>query len=474
MLQIRSAGLALALGSALLGLPVQAAVPEQPLDTHSRTALELTLYQQNLALVEEQRQLPALARGSRVILQGISPQMLVETLQIEGAGTIREQNLEQDLLSLADLLRQYSGRQVTLARFNSVTGSESRQSVRLLRAEGNQALIENTDGQIETLPLNHSGWRFIFPPPADGYRLQPQLSFITDGSRAPGHARLRYLTRGLGWQMDYVLNLNAAGDRLSLQGLATLNNQSGQAWPEARVKLLAGTVNQPEHGLQAEAMSLMRAPTRAQSDGMAAPSSLQDYYLYPLPGTLTLADRQQKQIPLIQRRELAARIHYQHQIQVASHQQLPPQRSPAQVLLSFTAPTLADERTPLPAGQVRVFRPDASGQLQFVGGSTLTATPPGEQARLALGEAFDVSVEYTQTAFNKVFDGYEASYEVRLRNRSDALKPFRLLAAMPLPYRLLETSLTPADTDGAGVEWLLDLAAGTEQRLTFTVKLIRA
>lgn len=447
---------------------------EHYLDETTRSQLSLTLYQQNLALVEEQRQIPKLTAGSRVVLQGISPQMQAETLQIAGAGVITEQNLEQNLLGLAQLLQQYSGKMVTLARFNSVTGAETRQQVRLLKAEGNQALIENSEGQIETLPLNHSGWRVIFPAPADGYQLKPRLSFVSEGLSKSGTAQLRYLTSGLSWSMDYVVNLNESGDTLSLQGLATLSNQTGQPWPEARVKLLAGTVNQPTNYPRPEAYGLMRAAAMDKAGGQTAPGSVQDYHLYTLPHPLTLNDQQQKQVPLISREQLPAEIRYHHQIQVSAHQQLPPQQHKASIQLTFDAPEMAGDKTPLPAGQVRVFRPDASEQMQFIGGSHLSATAPGDTARLQLGEAFDVGVEYTQTAFNKVFDGYEVSYEVLLTNRSEKDKPFNLNALMPMPYSLQQSSLKPTEETAAWVEWMFDLKAGEEKTLTFTAKLIKS
>lgn len=466
--------LGLGLGLTLLTAPCWASSSEHYLDESTRSRLDLTLYQQNLALVEEQRTIPELASGSRVVLQSVSPQMQAETLQIAGAGVVTEQNLERNLLNLTELLQRHSGKIITLARFNSVTGAETRQQVRLLKAEGNQALIENGEGQIETLPLNHSGWRIIFPAPTEGYRLKPQLSFVSEGIKRSGNARLRYLTHGLSWSMDYVINLNDTGDQLSLQGLATLNNQSGQAWPDANIKLLAGRVNQPSSYPQAEAFKLMRAAAMDNAAGQAAPGNVQDYHLYTLPQPLTLNDQQQKQIPLIKREQIPAEIRYHHQIQVSAHQQLPPQRRQAGIQLTFDAPELEGGKTPLPAGQVRVFRPDASGQMQFIGGSQLSATAPGDTARLTLGEAFDVSVEYTQTAFKKVFDGYEVSYEVQLTNRSDKDKPFNLNAQMPMPFSLQQASSKPARETASTIEWMFDLKAGEEKTLTFTAKLVKS
>jgi hypothetical protein len=138
-MRIRHTALYTLLGSGLLVGSLALAAQEISITAQSHTRLDLTLYQQNLALVQEQRRVPALPADQHILLQAVSPQMQPQTLQLRGMGVIREQNLEQDLLSLGNLLQAQTGKQITLARFNPVTGAESRIKVRLLRIEGHTA-----------------------------------------------------------------------------------------------------------------------------------------------------------------------------------------------------------------------------------------------------------------------------------------------------------------------------------------------
>lgn len=453
--------------SLLLGSQAQAR-EEVSITADSRTRLDLTLYQQNLALIQERRKVPALPAQTPILLQAVSPQLQPQTLQLRGMGQILEQNLEQDLLSLGSLLQTKIGKPVTLARFNAVTGAETRTDVRLLRVEGNTALIENDQGEIETLPLHQGQWRLIIKPDSTHYQLQPRIAFRTQGTDSNSEADISYLSQGLSWQMDYLLTLDHTGSQLNLEGLATLNNNSGLAWPDAHIKLLAGQVNQPQ-APRLEAM-MMRAAADMKGNGVET-GSVQDYHLYTLPGQYSLLDSQQKQVALIPRTELPARIQYTYALQVNAHQQLPPQLDQALTELHFTAPTAAGERLPLPAGAARVFRPDADGQLQFVGGSQVPATAAGEQVKVVLGEAFDLGVEQVQTGFRKVFEGYEVDYRISVRNRSEQAKPLQLTAHFPLPFELTHTSMATAQISGTSASWALDLAADSESVLTFTASL---
>lgn len=464
-------GIALSLAlQPLSGLAAQALT----LSEDSRQAVNLTLYQSNLALIEETRTTPALPANSRIILTGVSPQMLAETLQVNGAGQVLEQNLESNTLDLQRLLQQQIGQPIHLIRFNPATGGESERQVKLLRTEGKVLLVENEQGQVETLTLHDGQWRLALDAPAP-YQLKPSLSFKSTGTPKPGDAQLRYLSRGLSWSMDYVINLDTKGEKVDLQGLATLNNTTDMQWPDARIKLLAGQVNEPAPNYAMEqAKMMMRAAPAADAMGGASRSSVQDYHLYTLNHTLTLEPQQQKQIPLIQQQSLPARIHYQQRVQVTPHQQQPMRKANPDITLSFEAPAIGENRTPLPAGQVRVFRPDTEGQLQFIGGSQLDSAAPGERAEIVLGKAFDLDVEYEQTAFKKLFIGYEISYAVTLNNRSEETKPFVVDARIPLPFKLMQSDLEPTKSTASRLTWTLDLQPGEERVINFSVKLIKS
>lgn len=461
---------AMALTLSLQPLAGLSAAPLQ-LTEESRESLSLTLYQRNLALVEETRTTPALPSASPITLTGVSSQMLPETLQVIGAGTILEQNLESNTLDLNRLLQQQIGQEIRLMRFNSATGDEQARSVRLLRAQGNMLMVENGEGRIETLTLHDGQWRLLLDSPGQ-FQLKPSLSFQTQGTDKPGQAQLRYLTRGISWSMDYVLNLEADSKHLNLQGLATLSNDSDMDWPDARIKLLAGEVNEPQQAFRMESKALAMS-ARADSSGGASPSSVQDYHLYSLERSLSLQAQQQKQIPLISQQQLPTQIEYHQQIQVATHQQQPVEGLKPDIKLSFEAPAVAQGRTPLPAGQVRVFRPDEQGQQQFIGGSHMPATAPGDRAEITLGKAFDLESEYRQTSFTKLFDGYETSYTLTLSNRSEESKPFVVTALMPRPFELIKADAAPAETNASNLKWTLNLKAGETRELSFSVKLLR-
>ncbi|WP_020682283.1 DUF4139 domain-containing protein [Marinobacterium rhizophilum] len=432
------------------------------IDAHAQKDLTLTVYNQNLGLVRDSRALPALAPGQAVVIQDVSRQMQTETLSIKGAGQILEQNLNTNLLSHQSLLRYYLGQDLQLARRNPANGDESLTQVTLLSIEGDRALVRH-DSQIESIPLN-GDWRFIFPSVPTHLSSTPSLEFRSQGTSAAAPATFSYLTGGLSWQMDYVMTLDESGEKMSLEGLATLHNSTGIDFENARFQLMAGTLNQPERETYRKANIAMAAMA---SEPDAAPEAFEDYQLYTLPNSTSLLDQQQKQLPLVSTAALAVKREYRHEFLAMPRPDSRRHRSAPQTWLSFE--NGAD--TPLPGGAVRTFAPDENGRLQFIGGSRIGHTPTGQDVELMLGEAFELSVERQQTLLSKEYDGYLAEYEVLVRNSGSDVKTLDLAVNFAQPWTLEHASLEMTESRGGRAHWSLEVPAKGKTVLRFRVKL---
>ncbi len=457
------------LSTALIAFAPQTWADALQIGSEQQQALSLTLYHQDLGLIREQRSLPTLAPGQQVIIEEISRLAQPETLRISNAGQILEQNLNTNLLSQHSLLEHYLGKTLQLARTNPATGEETLSTVRLLSMDGQQALVEHGQ-RVEAVPHN-SHWRFIFPQRPARLLTRPSLSFRSGGTAQPGLAEISYLSSGLDWGMDYVLTLSRDGTTLALDGLATLSNRSGSDYRNASLQLLAGDVVQPLAQPQlrargAEVMALMAdsaAPTR---------EPLGDFHLYQLPGRYNLLDGQQKQISLLSAPAIAVSREYRHSFLVYNRPDSEKQRSKPNLSLSFSHNGQAGPDLPLPAGDVRVFSPDARNQLQFIGGASIPHTAAGEEVQVNLGRAFDVSIERTQTQYSKSYDGVIVGQQLRLSNSRESSALIRVSAHFPQAWELERSSL-PAETTTAGtLEWLIEVPGKSDSLLDFRVKLL--
>ena len=454
----------LCLSLGLASLPLQAGV----INATDQSHLTLTLYNQDLAMIQDQRRLPALSPGQRISVEDVSRQMLPETLRIQGAGQILEQSLLQNPLNYNALLQAHLGKFIQVARINQATGHETISTVELLSID-QQALVRR-DGRIESIPMNSSEWRFIFPSELpDSLKGRAGLEFVSAGTTAEGTAQLNYLSRGLGWQMDYVLTLDSRGKSLAAEGLASVYNRSGSIFQDADLRLMAGDINVPSQAHP----EMMRAMAMSDTLGSQAesPEQMQDFYLYRLPYPVTLQQNETKQLPLVQFDDIPAKMTYRHHFNLWPAMDQQRHKSQPEVQLVFEAPSLDSSNSPMPAGQARVFRPDREGELQFIGAAQLSNLAAGEEAVMSLGRAFDLNITRRQTLFSDGFDKVTMQQEISITNSGNEGRSVDLSAGFQQAWELKESS-HPMKEDGAGqLTWSMHLPAGGTETMRFTVEM---
>jgi len=218
-----------------------------------------------------------------------------------------------------------------------------------------------------------------------------------------------------------VLVLNKDDTAVDLSGWVTVNNQSGAAYKNAKLKLIAGTIHrarEPQQYALAEDAAYERASRAAapqfQEQGFF------EYHIYDLQRPTTIKESQTKQIELLQ----AAGAQAQKEMLVYGVQnwfvrryeeRIPEQ--PVKVYVKFKNSQENHLGMPLPAGVMRVYKKDSQDKLQLIGEDQIKHTPKDEEVKLEIGEAFDVVVERKQTDYKQITSGvHESEWEITLRN----------------------------------------------------------
>jgi hypothetical protein len=387
-----------------------------------RESVSITVYNQNFGLVREVRALD-LARGPVAleyadVASGIQPET-VHVLPL-GRSSLRllEQNYQYDLLNPQKLLEKYVGRTVNVYRTNPQTGVDEAVEAEVLSVNGGPIL--RIGGEIT---FNYPG-RFSFPELPDNLMAEPTLLWRLEAPGGRERVEVSYLTNSLNWKSDYVLVLGEDDDEGSLTGWVTLTNQSGTAYENARLQLVAGDVQRVSgNAPQARRERMMADAMMAQEAGGFTEDAFFEYHLYTLGRPTDLMNNEQKQVTLlesdgfgIEKRLVfqGADYYYRGQYgQVASNQKVG-------VFLDFENSESNGLGMPLPKGTVRVYKRDHDGAQQFIGEDLIDHTPRDETLRIKMGEAFDVVGDRRQMDYT-VISGCvsESTWRVDLRNHKD-------------------------------------------------------
>ena len=445
-----------------------------PADQH---AVAVTIYNDNLALVKDARQVRLVRDFNQLAWRGVSAQMRPETAQLRnvsnpGGFNLLEQNFDFDLLTPQKLLEKYVGREVSVIRTHPTSGAETRETATVLATNG--GVVLKFAGRIETgVP-----GRLAFPGVPDTLRDQPTLVIsLLNPKAGPQNLELSYLTGGLSWRADYVAELNADDDRLDLNGWVTLTNQSGAAYPNAKLQLVAGDLHRvrDDRPLPREVMAMA---AKAADAAEMQQESLFEYHLYTLQRPTTLAENQTKQVALmsavrvpVKKEFLLAGADYYYSGQYGELGR----KMKVGVFVEF------DNKgeglgVPLPRGVIRMYKKDSQGNAQFVGEDRIDHTPKNETVRVRLGEAFDLTADKKQTAFQKLAGTgrynyvFESAYEMVLKNAKPEAVTVIVREPMPGDWTMLSESQPHTRAASGTAEWQVRVPAEGKATLSYRVR----
>ena len=375
-------------------LPMIAAVSLLALATAAAadTGVDITIYADNQALVQDTRQITFDGKVQRVEFKNVSAQIRPETASLAATDMrIIEQNFDYDLLSPAKIMENAVGQTITLVRTNPATGAETREQALVLAANG--GVVLQIGNRIEVLRDDGLPVRVIFDKVPPNMRADPTLSITLQGNPGTREASLRYLTPGLGWRADYVALYDDKTGTIDVQGWVTLANNSGTTYENAKTVLVAGSPRM----LGQSGENYRRRYNPGDGEGMVEAGTesgtrerLGDYYLYPLGERTTIANLQTKQVSFLDVHGAPAQHGYEIRFGWMQTSESPISAATVYQFSNSAKGGLGDQ---LPAGIVRFYIKDTRGQAQFIGENAIGHTPMGSKLSISTGQAFDVKVQ---------------------------------------------------------------------------------
>jgi hypothetical protein len=456
--------------------PARAAAPAQSSSSQSdQSDLSVTVYNSDLSLVRDVRNLTMPGGTFQLKFMDIAASVNPATVHIRSLNdpallSVLEQNYEYDLLDPAKLLQKYVGREVTLIRpgLRDADGQQGQPD------EVKATLIADNDGPVwkigNDIVTGLGVGSIRFPEvPANLYD-RPTLLWTLDNRGAPRQqVEVSYLAGKLSWKADYVLNVSRDETKADLDGWVTLVNDSGTAFENARLQLVAGDLNRVPVAMQAKAMDAFARSAVAPAPPPFQEEAFNEYHLYTLDRRTSVMNDETKQvsllnassIPLEKTYEVDGRDYYYRTPMRTGA----PVKDPVQVYYKFKNSDKSSLGMPLPAGTMRIYQADARGDALFAGEDNIGHTPKDEEVSLHAGNAFDVVAERKETDYHSSGgNNYEMEYEITLRNHKDV--PINVLVNEPIggdweilnsTYKWTKTAAfaaqfsVPVDKDGTSV-----------------------
>jgi hypothetical protein len=472
-------GALLACAAGAIGITTRA-VAQGPATTNVRSTraqredVSITVYNQNFGLVREVRTIDGLSGRVALELRDVAAQIQPETVSIkslDGAGSLRvlEQNYRYDLLSPQTLLAKYVGRKIKVYRYNEKLGKEDVVDAEVLSVANGTVL--KIGGEVT---FDYPG-RLAFPEVPPNLIANPTLVWLLDSKQPKQKVEVTYLTGGMNWSADYVLTVGDDDATADLRGWVTLVNQSGAAYENARLQLVAGDVQRvSDRGGFAKQPAQLRDGAEDKEEKSFREESFFEYHLYTLERPTTVLENEQKQVTLLE----AAGIKVTKRL-LFFGQQYGYRSQDGELLANQKVGVFLDIQNeeknhlgmPLPKGIVRVYKADKSGSKQFIGEDSIDHTPRDERVRIKMGEAFDVVGDRKQTDY-KVFGdcSSESAWEISLRNHKDAAATVQDFEPVDGEWTILSSSQAAKKEDSTTFSFTTTIPARGSVKITYRVR----
>jgi hypothetical protein len=456
----------------------RATAGDQSTSLNDQTDLNVTVYNSNIALIRDVRQLTLPGGAFRLKFMDIAATVNPATVHFrsltdpEKLGVI-EQNYEYDLLDPAKLLHKYVGKEVTLVRSYQDSGTTKREEIKATLLSDNNGPVWKIGNDIVTGMFAES---YRFPEvPANLYERPTLLMSLENSGARKQQIEASYLANNLSWNADYVLTVARDDKAADLDGWVTVVNNSGTAFHNARLQLVAGELNRVQQVSGMRDMEVNRGMAAKAAAPQFQQESFSEYHLYSLGRKTSVEDKETKQISLLQGSGVPVekifmvngQSYYYH------NQQTPgaPLKDPVMVYYKFRNEEKNGLGIPLPAGNVRVYQKDSKGGILFAGEDRINHTPKDEDVNIHIGNAFDVAAEHKQTDYKRIDTHvWEMEFEVTLRNHKDAAVTVQVNEPIGGDWEMLSSTYKYTKTAAFAAQFIVPVAKDGTSVLKYRIR----
>jgi len=440
--------------------------------------VELTVYNQNFALVKDQRNLDLKKGLNKVDFRDVAS--LIEPTSVHFVSltspdscSILEQNYEYDLMSSDKLLSKYIDKNIRI-----VTKDAKAYEGILSSFDANNIVISGQDGLSMIVRPNNIN-QISFDKTPEGLITKPTLVWEIENDKEGKHlTEVSYLTGGVNWLAEYVTVLDKDDKKISLDGWVSITNNSGAGYKNAKLKLIAGDVRRVQPMLDVARGASMEYKNKAEAPQFQEKAFF-EYHMYTLQRKATLKNNQIKQISLLSANNVPVKKlfiydpvdyygwnwYYYENDKTTKEQKI-------KVKIELTNSKQNNLGMPLPKGKVKVYKKDDDGSLQFVGEDKIDHTPKDETIKLYLGDAFDVVGERKKMNFREGDHWAEESFEISLRNHKETDIEVNVIEHMwrYSNWKIINKSYEFTKKDAQTIEFKVPVVKDGETKVTYTAR----
>ena len=424
---------------------------------------DMTVYNQNFATVRSELSI-MLQKGLNLysyddIPAAIQPTSVhLEPVKSSDKVIITLQNFEYDLANTEKILEKYLDKNIEII----VKSGELFTGI-LKSFDHKTIVIQKTDKGITMISIDEVQ-NFNLEKMPENFFTKPTLNWELLSNKSGDTAcKMSYITNNISWDAQYVGILDNKDEKLNLSSWISLKNNSGKAFKDVTLKLMAGDVNlapvyptmQREMAMKADGFGGYAAPQITEKEFF-------EYHLYTLENkTVDINNHQQKQLSLFDPTDVNVTKIYRYNTNYGND---------ISVLISFKNDEKSGLGIPLPMGKIRIFKTQDNDAAEFVGEDRIEHTPRNEEVEITIGTAFDIKGECILAESNRPSQkSREEKYECEIRNQKKEPVTIEVTRSLGTNWTITKSDIAYTKKDAYTIEFQVKIPAEDKVNFNFTV-----
>lgn len=294
-----------------------------------------------------------------------------------------------------------------------------------------------------------------------------------------GQVRFTYHVMGFEWNARYEAFANPDETEMELTGWVSITNGTGEAYRDARVRLVLGSPRLAPPRL-ADASLRAQAEKAVREEVVFGPlpepaferEGFADYSIFTLKRAESLEPGQTRRSVAVESPKVQVHRYFVYDPRLYGDR--------VAMLYEFKNSKENGLGEPLPSGVVRLYRRGTAGDVALVGEETIRVAPANEDVKLHVGSAGNVVVErklMDSQRLNEVFDENKRlvkydlveQYSIAVRNRRESPAEVRVVEHITPPWTMLEQSHKFEREAADTIRFDLKLNANSTETITYKV-----
>jgi len=380
--------------------------------------LSISIYNNDIAMINELRQMHLKQTGKqKLIYEGIASKVIHESIipSFSKKTVLYSQNYHYDILSLDKLLQKSLNTMIIYKKQISDYKYE-KQKAKLLAL--NPIMVRKDNKIISGIKKTD----IIFSKIPEDLITKPSLIWNTNSLKGEQKININYLTRGISWKSDYILNIDKQN---SLNGWISINNNSGASYKNANIYCIAGDIKTntitPQRSYSKNILMLSES-----SSPRIKQRSFAGYHLYKIPFKETINNNEKKQINFINKKNIKISSIAKSQNSIYFHRFSKMKAKKFKHIIKLSNTKKDGLGLALPKGVIRVYKKDENIS-HFVGQDNIKHTSLGENISLYIGDFFDIRQDIVQMQEKRTKSFVQSKYKRDIQNKSKKIRIIEII-----------------------------------------------